>query len=313
MKLLLDFFVRHLSNILGVLSIIITLYLGLYYVPSWFDDAAEQKLARSKNEIEQSIKELVYSDSTCSISEIEPLIRSAEGETGKPYPIATDQILSEVASSFMNDKYLPLITRRNMLAEIRQLRLALPKIQLKQQKADIDKYWIVFPFSAAFAVAFVFLIIRSLNIKTRREKAIQEEINNQLVEPNDDFKKHFDGRDYEIQLTNILKEYPDVDIVESDRAADFGYDIHFTRKNKHYYVEIKYLTNSKVALKSIYRFISFVGGLNGEFWFIHNQPLTPMSQQKLEEVNFTNPYRHVKSIFVESPMTFKAILPDLFN
>ncbi len=76
MKEVCKWVIKNLSNIFGIVGIFLTLYFGVFYVPSWLREVQQGKIQSAKDNLNQSVKELIYSDLTCNYSEIETLIKA---------------------------------------------------------------------------------------------------------------------------------------------------------------------------------------------------------------------------------------------
>src|SRR5690606_16399407 len=93
--------IKNLSNIFGLIGILLTLYFGVLYVPSWLREAQQEKFISAQRNLQQSVKELIYSDSICTYSEIDVLIKAKELKLNQTYPLSPEEILTETQESFM--------------------------------------------------------------------------------------------------------------------------------------------------------------------------------------------------------------------
>ena len=306
-------FLRNLSNLLSLLSILITLYFGLWYVPDWIDDVQKQKIAHSERAIEQSVKELIYSDTVTTYGEIEPLIKSGELELGQSYPLSAQQLLIEVQTSFMNDRFLPLNKRRELIAEVEILRLHLPKEQkLVNASQKSSSPWA--KLSIALSIIFSLASLYGFYARFRRDRDTKEEIDNQILNTDIVIPQTFVGSDYENRLLKVLQNRQGVEIIRTDDAHDLGFDVEFRYEGQSYYIEFKYLTRSKVGLNSLMRFLNSVKGMEGEFWFVHNAELTNMVAQKFKEFQrISGKRRIVKLCKVETESEFSALLDKMLG
>ena len=279
-------FLRNLSNLLSLLSILITLYFGLWYVPDWIEDVQKQKIIHSEYAIEQSIKELIYSDSIATFREIAPMMKSGELELGQPYPLSAEQLLVEVQASFMNDKFLPLSKRRELIAELDDLWRHLPKDQQQVFKAAQKPTSPWAKLSIVLTILFLLASFYGFYARFKRERDTQEELENQVLDSELIQQPNFVASDYEKRLIKVLQNRPGVEIIQTDDAHDLGFDVEFRFEDQSYYVEFKCLTRNKVGLNSLMRFLNSVKGMEGEFWFVHNAELTNMVIQKYKEFHF---------------------------
>jgi hypothetical protein len=295
--------VRNLSNIFGVLGIVLTLYFGVYYVPSWLKDAQEEKSLNAQKNLQQSIKELVYSDSLCTYKEIDILIRAKELDINQPYPYKPDDLLTQVEESFMQDRFLPISKWKEIIAEIELLKRQVPQAPTLQQfKSESKKsvaiaQWV----SIILSILTVGIGILSFYLKFKSDKERDEELGNQLAEPdilNSDIELAFD---YEKQIIKTISSHPGVRNIKLPDQSEFGFDMEFDFDNEKHFVETKYLMRNKVGLSSFNNFLAHQKGLEGVFLFIYNTSLTEMVKNRAEEINsLTAPHRRVILIRAEN-------------
>lgn len=314
MKAFWNWIIKNLANIFGLFGIILTLYFGVFYVPSWLREAQQEKTQSAKDNLEQSVKELIYSDSTCNYSEIETLIKAKELELNQTYPNTPTEILTIVQESFMQDRFLPLEKRKELMMELELLKKQIPEsteTKIEKSKSK-ESTWIFEWLSIIASIVGVIAGVISFFFKFRTEKEKDEEIENQIIET-ENLKTNIEyAIDFEKQIIRTIENHKGVKIIRTPEQRDFGFDLEFDFKNKRYFVEVKYLTRSKVGLNSFQRFIAYQKGLEGEFWFVYNTGLTDMVKRKAEEWNkISYPNRKVVLISAENEIDFKNQLIKL--
>lgn len=315
MKAFWDWVIKNLSNIFSFIGIILTLYFGIYYVPNWLRENQNEKINNAQINLQQSIKELIYSESACTFQEIEPLIQSKELEFNDSYHISRIDVLTKVQDSFMQDKFLPLDIRKQLMSKIEKLKLEITPAQIpvdnkKQESSTVIYEWL----SIVLSLFGVIIGILSIYIKYRIEKEKQEEIDNQIVGGDEIKYVEHSGIDFEKEITKVLKSYKGVDILRTSDDRNFGFDVEFSFNKKKYYVEIKYFTRSKVGLKSFHQFLANLQGLEGEFWFVYNSDLTDMVKRKAHEAQKLQASgREIKLIQAHSPELFRDMLDNLLT
>lgn len=315
MRVFWDWFIKNLSNIFSFIGILLTLYFGIYYVPNWLRETQNVKIENAKINLEQSIKELVYSDIPCLYLEIETLIKAKEIELNEVFPLSREQVLTITQESFMQDKFLPLEIRKSLMAEIENIKSELPKEKLivpekKALSSTVFYEWL----SIVASIITVFLGIISFFVRFRTEKNKQEEIDNQLNK-NDEVNTHIENyQDFEKSICNEIKNIKGVEVLKTSSDRDFDFDLCFSYNGKPYFVEVKYLTKSKIGLSSFQKFLSNLRGMEGEFWFIYNTDLTEMvkreafKSQLLETEN-----RKINLIHAIDSEMFRSQLSSLLN
>lgn len=284
MKVLWNIVGKNLSNIMSLIGIILSIYFGVYYVPTWLEDGEKQKFYNAQASLEQSIKELIFSDSTCTYPEIQSLVKAKEIILNNSYPLTAEQIMIKVEASFMDDKFLPLEKRRQLIAESQQIRNTIPP-KLNESEERKSSLPLLGWLSAIFTIIATGAAVYGYYLRYLQEKETQEEINNQVSQVEAEFTGASNGSAFESDIINALQNYPGTDVIRLSEPRDWGFDIEFTYQQRTIYVEVKYLTSSKVGLASIQKFFHKQKGRQGEFWFVHNNELTKMSQHKFEDLN----------------------------
>lgn len=311
-----NWFIKNISNIFGVIGIILTIYFGVFYAPSWLEELQNEKLRNAETEIQKSVKELVYSDSIIKIDEIKSLIKAKELSINKKFPLTITDILTKTQESFMEDKFLPLSKRQELLAKIEKVKSKLPKpIFSKNKKDKAENIAWLSPLS--ILIILLSIVLSSLGVigsflKFMSEKEKQEEINNDIQEATSEINIKTFGNNFEEKIREILSNIPNLEIGYEELSFDRGADIEFVYNNKRYYVEIKYLTKSKVGLSSVLRFLQYMENKNGDGWFIYNTSLTLMVKNEIDKSLKLNK-NNIKFIKLSNPEELKIQLNDLLG
>jgi hypothetical protein len=308
MKAFWQWIVKNLSNIFGFLGIAITIFIGFFYVPNWLKNVQFEKTISAQRDLEQSIKELIYSDSICDYSEIVTLMRANELQFDRPNLFSTKDLLTLVQESFMQDRFIPLEKRRKLISELESLKKQIPAIQENKTNTNESKGHFKFLQWLSILVTTLGVIggILSFYFKFRTEKEKDEEIENQSIETNNEIKSQFNVESYyKHQIAQVIGNHPGV-IVSKSLTGDFGFDIEFEYNGKINYVLIKYLSETKVGLNSIKRLFLYQKGLEGNFWFIYNTDITELVKRQVQEMNkITREYRETILLKAENGTEFK--------
>jgi hypothetical protein len=296
-------FIKYSSLFLGILGIAVTIYIG-YTVPSWLADVKNEKIRNAQENIVQSIKELVYADSTITMREINALVEAKKSAINDTTILSPEQLLLRAQDAFMQDKYLPLATRRELFNEIETLKSEAhtsgSAIKVENKKHG---FWGWFSLIISLIVASIGGV--SLYLKSRYDKAKQEEIDNQVEQASNEAVKFTQPSEFEQKVLRALKNIQGVEICHPTNGIDNDYDITFAYEGIKFYVEIKYLQKSKVGLASIQRFLARLKGREGNFWFIYNTGLTELVRKKVEFLNKISVGRNVEIIKVDSFIEFE--------
>lgn len=76
MKKFWSWILKNLSNIFGIIGVCLTFYFGVFYVPNWIEESQNEKLINAQQNLIQSVKELIYSDSISTLNEVNILIEA---------------------------------------------------------------------------------------------------------------------------------------------------------------------------------------------------------------------------------------------
>lgn len=307
-----NWLLKNISNIFSVIGIFLTIYLGFFYAPSWMEEMKNEKLRNAESEIQKSVKELVYSDSVFKISEINALVKAKELTLNIKYPYSINDILTQTQESFMEDKFLPLDKRKELLIEIEKAKMSLP-INAKIQKAEEDKSWmdlsILFTMIISVILAGLGIIGSFLKFKTEKDK--QDEIDNNIQDNTIEYNYNGSASEFEKGIIEILSKDKSINnLIQTENG--YGVDVIFDANNNKYYVEIKYLNRSKVGLNTIHRIINSIKDKEGIVWLIYNTQLTSLVASEIVKFNRESSIK-IKPIKVTSPEELKNKLTELLK
>lgn len=319
MKKFWSWLIKNIFNLFSIVGLGLTLYLGVFYVPDWVKNAQNEKQKNAQENLIQSIKELVYSDSTCTLSEIKTLYEAKEIEIQQVYPQSLKQVLICVQESFMEDKYLPLYNRKVLIKEVEVLKSDLDSVKIHSRIEFTNKsenkisIGLLSAISVILSIFIVFIGIISYYLKFRSEKEKQEEIDNQINQA--EFSNIFrdTAYDFEKGIHSILNSYKGVKIMADFETPFHEFDLEFKYEGKNYFVEIKFLTKSKVGLNSLEKFISSIKSHDGIFWFVYNTDLTELVKRRVEDFNSNSSDKQIVLIKAAKISDFKNELEKFLH
>lgn len=311
-KTLKEWFINF-GTVFSILGFFATIYFGVWYVPTWIQETQNERIRNAENEILQSVKELIYSDSTYSLNELPSLVRAKEITLKQSFPLSLDDILTKTEESFMEDKFIPLTKRKELINKIEKIKLQLPKeskTQVDIQKAENKGVFWLTLLSILGAIITVILGIISTYIKFKSDKdkdaEIQNEIQNITLEK--DIREY--GFEFEKGIESALRKRNDIILQDKD-FDDRGIDFIFTKNNKHYFVEAKYLSRSKIGLNTFHQLAHYLKDKSGEAWLVFNTDLTPLVAQNIKDFNNENKEVKIKTIKVSNSKDFADKLEEI--
>lgn len=315
MRTIFNLITRNLSNIFGLIGIVLTIYFGSVYVPTWNKENQNEKLNSAQRQSIQSIKELIFSDSLASVDEIKTIVYAKELEEKVIIPYTFYEILTLTQNSFMEDKFLPLYKRKELIKEIEQLKTILLPEQAqeevnksKSQKGNLSLLTVLSIIISLIAGLAGFI---SLYIKIRRDKDKQEEITNEIEQSTTDISFRDFAMRTEKEFIETIREVVGVDATVPSR--DEGYDLHFNKDGRNYFVEFKLLAKSKVGLGSFKQFLYSIKDQTGEAWFIYNTDLTPLVMQEAKEFSDNNKQTTLRLLKVSNKKELQDRVKELLH
>lgn len=301
------------GTVFSILGFFATIYLGVYYVPTWLQESQNERIKNAENEILQSVKELIYTDSTFTLNELPTLVHAKEITLKQSFPLSLDDILTKTEESFMEDKFLPLVKRKELINKIERIKLQLPKepkINTEKQKAESKGTWWLEFLSIFISVLSVILGIISGFLKFKSDKEKDAEIQNEIQDVSIDNDNREYGYEFEKSIEEALKKRPDIKLQDKN-FDDRGIDMIFSKSNKQYFLEAKYLSRSKIGLNTFHQLAHYLKDKNGEAWLVYNTDLTPLVAQHINDFNKENKDISIKPIKVTNSKEFADKLNDL--
>lgn len=292
MKNIVKWFIDNWGSFFSLIGVIFTIYFGVFYVPASLKEAAKQKELAIQNDILQTAKELIYSDSISKISEIQNLIRGKEIKYDINYKYNLEQLLLQTQESFMEHKFLPLTKRKQLVFEVDELKNTIPKEGLKEpinNNSILNSTSVLTLLSILFSILGSIAAVYSLWFKRKEDMAKSKEIENQVLKerseakPASDYASNFEKRIFDIILKKIKpKDY------KINPISDNPIDLEFTHNNIKNYVFVKYLTKSKIGLGTIRKFFNELDGKEGNAIVIYNTGFTPMVLKEMDQFQQEN-------------------------
>lgn len=300
-----DWIIKNLSHFFGVFGIILTIYFSVFYVPSWIKESQNERINNSLQEVIQSIKELVFSDATVQVSEIQTVIISKEVEKQVALPFSMYQVLTICQNSFIEDKFLPLPNRRELIQELEILKANLPMQEdrvEKLQKSGLPWLVILSYFASFIGVIASIIGVISVFYNYKRKQQQEEEIANELSEANVDPNNRQYARNLEKHYIQIIRDVSEFDVSES-KNVDSDYDLLVKHSKGDIFIELKLLTKSNVGIGSFKRFVDFLKNSGQRGIFIYNTELTALVKKEAEKLK--SEAGNIKFIKISDESEFK--------
>lgn len=286
MKNILKWFVDNWGSFFSFLGVIFTIYFGVLYVPNHLKEAAKEKELAIHNDILQTTKELIYSDSISQISEISNLIKGKEIKYKIEYKYDLNQLLLQTQEAFMEHKFLPLSKRKELISEVDALKETIPKESINKPNQGnsnsslptlLGLLSIVGSITASMAA--LYSLLKKKQIELAKSKEIENSVLKEKTEKRESSNK---ALEYEEQIIKVISDKLDNNSQQFKPNPNSSIDYMYVHNDVKNYVYIKHLTKSKIGLGSIRKFFQELEGRSGNALVIFNTGVTEMV---INEVN----------------------------
>jgi hypothetical protein len=314
-KTIRNWYTKNFYKAFGALAVLLTLYFGIYYIPHQIIEARKERLDKAQREVEQSVKELTFSDSTINFLEIKFLIDAREIKLGEVFPLTIPQVITLTQQSFMNDTFLPLAKRKELIKKLEDLKSSLPEALTKStKKYDGSFNSIAIILSILLSIAIALLGAWSLYKRQKKEEEIFEEVTNEAEQSTVALtvQKHY-SYEMESAFVAAIKNIADLEIIDYPKIPENGIGIHFTYRNKYYFVAFKFLAAGKVGLSTVKPIFQFAGNKQQEVWLFYNTDLTAMAQHEIKSANEKFPDRIIKAIKITEAAEFEKVIEGILH
>ncbi|MEO8665940.1 MAG: hypothetical protein ABI462_10620 [Ignavibacteria bacterium] len=303
------------GTVFSILGFFATIYIGVWYVPTWLKESQNERIKNAENEIFQSIKELIYDDSTFTLTELPTLVHAKEIILKQTFPLSVDDILTKTEESFMEDKFIPLTKRKELIDKIEKIKLQFPKetnTNIEDKKTKSIGTWLLGLLSIIIAISAVILGLISTFFKYKSDKDKDAEIQNEIQEVSSDNENREYAYEFERSIQDVLKSRSDI-YIQDKTSDDKEIDIIFSKNGKTYFIEAKYLRRSKIGLNTFHRLANYLKDKTGEAWLIYNTDLTPLVAQHINVFNNENKDVIIRLIKVTNSKEFSEKLNEMLS
>jgi hypothetical protein len=123
----------NLWNIFSLIGVVGTFYFSLVYVPDYVRQIAAGRSDVVHEGLVSDIQEMMFNKEELSINDIDSFIKGRELSYGVEYPFTADELLLQVQERFVDNKFIPLEQRRELVKSITVLREGYaPKVEGKK-------------------------------------------------------------------------------------------------------------------------------------------------------------------------------------
>lgn len=292
------------------------IYFSVFYLPSYIKGIRHERILNIQNELIESTQELVYNHHEIDISDLETMIKGKELKYDVTYPFSTADLLIQTQERFLENKFIPLQERKELIETIDVIR---SKIEKLEPKAAVTKKQDLYANLAATASGIIGTIVALLGfiglyLNSRKQKeyelAINLEDNKEEIENEIRSSLDFESITRDI-IRDILRE-----IIPSYKIQTFSSDTRIdfvlSSDSKKWAIEVKYQSR-QVTTQTIRKILSYIGNSNLIPMLITNAPLARMASEEIKTYNSENPDRIFVIINAETPKDLETNLKLYFS
>ncbi|TGK87930.1 hypothetical protein EHQ24_01600 [Leptospira noumeaensis] len=276
------------SPLASILGVFLTLYFGIFYVPSYIEETKNEKIERMNEALIDRIQEIVYNEKNLDEEFIATMIKGLELKSNTKYPFTTKELLTQTQESFINNRFIPIIQRYKYFNQIQILKESFIERPVKEIE-NKSEYDLLSVFSTILSVLITILSTFGIFLKNKRNKEI--EIETQIIKTTDKIAESiFKAVEFEKRILDLLNrlEIP----IEKPNSQEMGYDCSINIRNTKYYVEIK-STRNPISVSKVEQIIQKLKILEGNFILISNSRLSQPAHNLIQEFNKSNKFKFI--------------------
>ena len=311
MKSAIDWIIKNLWNLFGVLGVLGTFYFSLAYVPDYVRDINSGKVSVIHEGLIDDVQEILFYEKDISIEDIKAFIEGKELTQDVAYPYTPDELLVQVQDRFMGNKFIPLEKREALLNQIKVIRAAyVPPLETVQKSDNwlIVFSWVVAGIGASAAVLGATSIVRKIkqDKETEIDIASGEEI---YRSPNDEVAISI--YDFEKMVGEVLGDLGVLKF-QDQQIGDTGIDFVAEKDGIEYIVEVKRF-RKLLGLGTAQSFMYQVSKSGKRGILVVSSNVTQRTRQLIAEHNQMNENQRVYLIVGVSRQKIEKQLAKIFE
>ena len=297
--------IKNLSNVFSFLGIILTIYLGVYYIPSYVTSVRQEKINSAKKDIIITIQELLFNNDSINVDEIDNVIRGKELQYQVDIPDSSPDIILQTEATVYDQKYLNLNTRLGIISKLDSLYKKYPSTISDTSKITTIKEPSIYSSLWSIIIAIISVLISSLAAvsffnKIKKEK--EQEVINSVSEREDEIVEsaqnafEFENRIMDI-VKRIVDKNPEIKLAVAFNK-DRGWDFRLDYNGKTFLAEIKFLIQKSMSAIVIDRLFSSMKMMNANGIIITNKFIGLTAQAAVNAINHKS--RSLRIVTIEN-------------
>lgn len=279
------------SPLASILGVFLTLYFGIFYVPSYIEETKNEKIARMNEVLIDRIQEIIYNEKDLDKEFISTMIKGLELKSKTMYPFTINELLTQTQESFINNKFIPILQRYKYFNQIQKLKETFIEnpVEEKNKNSDFDFLSV---FSSILSVLITILSIIGIYLNNKKNKEI--EIEAQIFKTSDKIADSvIKAVEFENRIIDLLNKLGIP--IEKTNTSDMGYDFSINIKNTKYYIEVKN-TRNPISMSKIEHILGKLKNLDANFILITNSALSQTAQNLVNEYNKSNKFKFISIV-----------------
>ncbi|TAK66096.1 MAG: hypothetical protein EPO24_01960 [Bacteroidetes bacterium] len=275
--------VNYTGSAFSVIGAVLTIYFGVFYVPSYIRSAEQERIATANNELVTTLQEITFNKQEISPEQLHNQIRGIELRFNILYPYPPYELVTQVQESFMSMRFLPFNQRSELATKLDSLRTILKSEphQTTAEKSELFGLLSIFSMLISILIGLAGLFSSFFRFKKEREITIEAEVKTQVAEIETEIHT---GLKYEKLIGEVLQELKIPYEVFSQRraiAADFIVKVN----NKIYLLEAKYYVNKRIDAGTVAHLLSLSFEEAAPIVLVTNSELSDEAKRFVKDYN----------------------------
>ncbi len=269
-----------------MIGIILTIYFSVYYVPQYSEDIKLKRIENINTSLITIVQELVYNEHEVNEEDLQTLIKGKELKYNIEYPYSLNELLIQTQERFLDNKFIPLQERKNLIEKVDQIRALIEPATIHTESKLVKKAAVDY---LSYLISLIGILASGWGafgiwIKNKHEKEIEAE--RKVEEKQEEIKFQIkEGVLLENIVEATFKELiPEIKIEKflSDRGYDF---IILIPDGKQIGVEVKFTENSVLKAQQIRPILRVAKEQDIETLLISNAGFSDLAKRNIDRFN----------------------------
>jgi hypothetical protein len=287
-----NWLIKNLSNVFSFIGILLTIYFGVYYIPSYVTSLNQEKINIAKKDVIITIQELLFNKGKIDLTKIEKIIRGKELQYQIEIPDSLKEIVLQTEATIYDQKYLNLNTRLEVIARLDSLSQANHSTTSDTSNTKVIQKQSIYSNFLSILIAIISFLITSIAVisfikKLKKEK--ENEVMASISEKEDEILETAQNAiEFETRIMGL------VDKIHNEHAesrfavasgGDRGWDFRIDNRGVTFLAEIKYLPQRTMNVTIIDKLFNSMKTMKAQGIIITNGPIGRIAHTAINSVN----------------------------